>query len=261
MAKNKRPIAVIDSGLGGISVLAHLLAQLPNEDFVYFGDNANAPYGSKKTDEVLSLTLDNIKMLEEKYFAKAVVIACNTATGAAAAKCREIYPNMPIIGIEPAIKPAVTLSGKEAPNVLVMATPLTLSQEKFVNLAEKYNPNANLIPLPCPGLSQVIESGGDENALDEMLTRLFADVESEDIDAVVLGCTHYPLISGHIKKHFPKASIYDGGLGTALQTKRRLSDSELLILDEKKGSLTIINSAQDPSFEELANKYLKNINI
>ena len=128
MAENKRPIAVIDSGLGGISVLSHLLVELPNEDFVYFGDNANAPYGSKTTDEVLSLTLDNIKMLEEKYFAKAVVIACNTATGAAAAKCREIYPNMPIIGIEPAIKPAVTLSGKEAPNVLVMATPLTLSQ-------------------------------------------------------------------------------------------------------------------------------------
>ena len=261
MAENKRPIAVIDSGLGGISVLSHLLVELPNEDFVYFGDNANAPYGSKTTDEVLSLTLDNIKMLEEKYFAKAAVIACNTATGAAAAKCREIYPNMPIIGIEPAIKPAVTLSGKEAPNVLVMATPLTLSQEKFVNLAEKYNPNANLIPLPCPGLSQVIESGGDEKALDEMLTRLFADVESEDIDAVVLGCTHYPLISEHIKKYFPKASIYDGGLGTALQTKRRLSDSGLLISDRKTGSLTIINSAQDPSFEELANKYLKNINI
>lgn len=261
MAENKRPIAVIDSGLGGISVLSHLLVELPNEDFVYFGDNANAPYGSKTTDEVLSLTLDNIKMLKEKYFAKAVVIACNTATGAAAAKCREIYPNMPIIGIEPAIKPAVTLSGKEAPNVLVMATPLTLSQEKFVNLAEKYNPNANLIPLPCPGLSQVIESGGDEKALDEMLTRLFADVESEDVDAVVLGCTHYPLISEHIKKYFPKANIYDGGLGTALQTKRRLSDSGLLASDRKTGSLTIINSAQDPSFEELANKYLKNINI
>jgi glutamate racemase len=261
MAENKRPIAVIDSGLGGISVLSHLLVELPNEDFVYFGDNANAPYGSKTTDEVLSLTLDNIKMLEEKYFAKAVVIACNTATGAAAAKCREIYPNMPIIGIEPAIKPAVTLSGKEAPNVLVMATPLTLSQEKFVNLAEKYNPNANLIPLPCPGLSQVIESGGDESAVDEMLARLFADVKSEEIDAVVLGCTHYPLISEHIKKYFPKASIYDGGLGTALQTKRRLSDSGLLASDRETGSLTIINSAQDPSFEELANKYLKNINV
>lgn len=261
MAENKRPIAVIDSGLGGISVLAHLLRQLPNEDFVYFGDNANAPYGSKNTDEVLSLTLDNIKMLEEKYFVKAVVIACNTATGAAASKCREIYSHMPIIGIEPAIKPAVTLSGKDAPNVLVMATPLTLSQEKFVNLAEKYNPNANLIPLPCPGLSQVIEDGGDEKAVDGMLTRLFAEVKCENIDAVVLGCTHYPLVSEQIAKYFPKASIYDGGLGTALQTKRRLSDSGLLATDGQNGKLTVINSAGDPHFEELANKYLKNINI
>lgn len=261
MAENKRPIAVIDSGLGGISVLAHLLRQLPDEDFVYFGDNANAPYGSKTTDEVLSLTLNNIKMLEDKYFVKAIVIACNTATGAAAAKCREIYPDMPIIGIEPAIKPAVTLSGKDAPNVLVMATPLTLSQEKFVNLAEKYNPNANLIPLPCPGLSQVIESGGDENAVDEVLGRLFADVKREEIDAVVLGCTHYPLISEHIKKYFPKASIYDGGLGTALQTRRRLSESGLLAKDGKEGKLKIINSAEDPSYEALANKYLKNITM
>ena len=259
MAENKRPIAVIDSGLGGISVLSHLLGELPNEDFVYFGDTANAPYGSKTTDEVLSLTLDNIKMLEEKYLVKAVVIACNTATGAAAKKCREVYSHMPIVGIEPAIKPAVTLSGKEAPNVLVMATPLTLSQEKFVNLAEKYNPNANLIPLPCPGLSQVIESGGDENAVDEMLGRLFADVKSENIDAVVLGCTHYPLISEHIAKYFPKASIYDGGLGTALQTKRRLSDNGLLETEGKMGSLTIVNSAKDPNFVRLANKYLKNI--
>ena len=259
MAENKRPIAVIDSGLGGISVLSHLLAELPYEDFVYFGDNANAPYGLKTTDEVLSLTLNNINMLRDKYPVKAVVIACNTATGAAAAKCREIYPDMPIIGIEPAIKPAVTLSGKEAPNVLVMATPLTLSQEKFVNLAEKYNPNANLIPLPCPGLSQVIESGADEKELEEILDKLFADIKRESIDAVVLGCTHYPLISEHIKKYFPKACIYDGGLGTALQTKRRLSDSGLLSENEKMGSLTILNSAQDQNFGRLASKYLKNL--
>ena len=132
MSKEKRPVAVIDSGLGGISVLNHLLTQLPNEDFVYFGDTANAPYGSKNTEDVLELTVRNIRMLEEKYFAKAVVIACNTATGAAAEKCRELFTNMPIIGIEPAIKPAVTKSGKDDPKVLVMATPLTLSQEKFV---------------------------------------------------------------------------------------------------------------------------------
>ena len=91
MSEKKRPVAVIDSGLGGISVLNHLLTQLPNEDFVYFGDTANAPYGSKNTEDVLELTVRNIRMLSEKYFAKAVVIACNTATGAAAEKCRELF--------------------------------------------------------------------------------------------------------------------------------------------------------------------------
>ncbi|MBE6608929.1 MAG: glutamate racemase [Ruminococcaceae bacterium] len=259
MAKNKRPISVIDSGLGGISVLGHLLEELPSEDFVYFGDTANAPYGSKTTEEVLTLTLDNIKMLEDEYYAKAVVIACNTATGAAAEKCREIYSHMPIIGIEPAIKPAVTLSGKEAPRVLVMATPLTLSQEKFVHLAEKYNPNADLIPLPCPGLSQVIESGGDEKAVVTLLDKLFEGVECHNIDAVVLGCTHYPLIKEYIAKYFPKAVIYDGGLGTALQTKRRLAEAGLIEADKKAGKLTIINSAGNTEFASLANKYLRKI--
>ncbi len=259
MAENKRPVAVIDSGLGGISVLNHLLRQLPKEDFVYFGDTANSPYGSKNTDEVLSLTLANIKMLEEKYFVKAVVIACNTATGAAASECREVFSHMPIIGIEPAIKPAVTKSGKADPKVLVMATPLTLSQEKFVHLAEKYNPNANLIPLPCDGLAQVIESGADKKKVNDLLKKLFADVDCENIDAVVLGCTHYPLISEDISKYFPKADIYDGGLGTALQTKRRLSEEGLLEDGGECGKLTVINSAGDPNFEILANRYIQKL--
>ena len=257
MSENKRPIAVIDSGVGGISVLNHLLRQLPKEDFVYFGDTANAPYGSKSTDEVLSLTLDNIKMLEKEYFVKAVVIACNTATGAAATECRELFSHMPIIGIEPAIKPAVTKSGKEAPNVLVMATPLTLSQEKFVNLAEKYNPNANLIPLPCDGLAQIIESGADEKKVNELLEKLLAGINCENIDAVVLGCTHYPLISECISKSFVKADIYDGGLGTALQTKRRLCEEGLLEEGDECGKLTIINSAGDPNFEIFADRYIQ----
>ena len=257
MAEIKRPVAVIDSGLGGISVLSHLLRELPNEDFVYFGDTANVPYGSKTTEEVLALTLDNIRMLEEKYFAKAVVIACNTATGAAAAKSRDVFSHMPIIGIEPAIKPAVTRSGKKDPKVLVMATPLTLSQEKFVHLAEKYNPNADLIPLPCHGLAGEIESGADEKKVNDLLKKLFADVDCESIDAVVLGCTHYPLISEQISKYFPKAEIYDGGLGTAQQTKRRLSEEKLLANGNARGKLVIINSANDPNFEILASRYIR----
>lgn len=256
MSKNDRPIAVIDSGVGGVSVLRHLMSALPNENFIYLGDTANAPYGSKTSEEVCALTLSNIEKLISEHSVKAVVIACNTATGAAAAKCRETFSDMPIIGIEPAIKPAVTDSEKENPTVLVMATPLTLSQDKFTLLSEKYNPNAKIVALPCPGLSDVIEKGAQEKEVDLLLEKLFADIRRDEIDSIVLGCTHYPLVIDAISRHFPNAKIYDGGLGTALQTGRRLLGAGLLSTQDAKGSLKIINSAGDPEFEELANKYL-----
>lgn len=253
----KRPIAVIDSGVGGVSVLRHLIKELPNEDFVYFGDTANAPYGIKTSDEVRRITLSNIEYLISQYSVKAVVIACNTATGAAAALCRETFRSIPIIGIEPAIKPAVTQSGKDNPTVLVMATPLTLSQEKFTALAQKYNPNADILPLPCPGLSDAVESLVDENKLKALLEKLFKPVSNESIDSIVLGCTHYPLVDTYIAEFFPNVKIYDGGLGTALQTKRRLCESSLLHGGDEKGSLTVINSANDGGFEMRAVKYLE----
>ncbi len=251
MSVNKHPIAVIDSGLGGVSVLCHILKELPSEDIVYFGDNANAPYGSKTTEAVRALTVENIKMLRKKYDIKAVIIACNTATGAAAEKCREIFPDMPIIGIEPAVKPAVLRDDVTHPRVLVMATPLTLGQEKFVCLARKYNPDAELVPLPCPHLSEVIEAGAPEKETNELLNMLLSPVERENIDSVVLGCTHYPLISDKIAAFFPKARIFDGGKGTALQTKRRLAECSLLACDGEKGKLTIINSKNNEDFSRL----------
>ncbi len=257
MLKNERPVAVIDSGVGGVSVLSHLMRELRDEDFIYFGDTANAPYGVRSSEEVCSLTLSNIKMLISEYSVKAVVIACNTATGAAAATCREIFRDIPIIGIEPAVKPAVTHSEKENPTVLVMATPLTLSQDKFTQLAEKYNPNAKIIALPCPGLSSVIENGAEESGVKELLAELFNEVKCDEIDSIVLGCTHYPLVSEYISEYFPKAEIYDGGLGAALQTKRRLCEAGLLKSDGEKGRLTVINSTNDPDFISTVMKYLK----
>ena len=121
--KTKKPIAVIDSGLGGLSVLKVLMRELPNENYIYFGDSANAPYGEKSGDEVKRITDENIGMLSA-CGAKAVVIACNTATSAAAEYVREKYANIPIIGMEPAVKPAAMMA--EHPKVVVMATPLTL---------------------------------------------------------------------------------------------------------------------------------------
>lgn len=252
----KRPIAVLDSGLGGVSVLGHLMRELPNEDFIYFGDTANVPYGSKTTDEIRAITMKNIETLISQYLVKAVVIACNTATGAAATACRERFKSIPIIGIEPAVKPAVTKSLKENPTVLVMATPLTLSQEKFTTLAQKYNPNAAIIPLPCEGLASLIESGASKEDIRLLLEKLFDTVKDIEIDSIVLGCTHYPLIEDTISEFFGDVQIFDGGLGTALQTKRRLSETGLLEDNSEKGKITVINSALDINFSERAMKYL-----
>lgn len=259
MSDIRRPIAVIDSGLGGVSVLAYLIEQMPNEDIVYFGDTLNAPYGSKAQETVKNITLANLRMLIDKYSVKALVIACNTATGAAASACRETFTDLPIIGIEPAIKPAVLKSGKDNPNILVMATPLTLAQEKFTSLAEKYNPNSSIIALPCPGLSELIERNADDSEIRSLLGELFSSIDTESIDSIVLGCTHYPLVSDIIEEFFRDASLYDGGKGTAIQTRHRLEECGLCTDSDKKGNVVFLNSSNDPKFKKLAQNYLKKI--
>ncbi len=239
--KKTDPIAVFDSGVGGISVLKELLALLPNENFIYLGDSINAPYGTKSADEIRRLSKINTELLLEKG-AKAIVIACNTATSVAAASLREQYPDIPIIGIEPAVKPAVLY--KIHPTVIVMATPLTLSQDKFCELARRYDNAANIIALPCPGIVELIEQGIVEGpVLDAHLNELFAPFRHLKVDSVVLGCTHYPHIKEAVNKAFDyKATIFDGGSGTARETKRRLEVIGMLNDQEQKGSLHIVNT-------------------
>ena len=257
MSKNDSPIAVIDSGVGGISVLKELIRLMPNENYIYFGDNENAPYGNKTTEEVRKLMLSNVSMLIDNG-AKAIVIACNTATGASATLLRERYPDVPIIGIEPAIKPSAKY--REQSNVLVMATTLTLQQEKFEELLERFSNDANIMTLACPGLMEFIENGitkGKE--LEEFLEKLFSDVRGIKFDSVVLGCTHYPHIKETIKKVLGNnVMVFDGGEGTARETRRRLEDSGLINKSDKKGTIKIICSSKEKSIEELSLKLLKN---
>ena len=141
-------IAVFDSGVGGISVLRELTKIMPNEDFIYYGDSANAPYGTKTLEEVRKLTCEHARRLLFEEGAKGLVVACNTATSAAVRVLREMYPEIPIVGIEPAVKPAVLC--KENPRVLVMATPMTIREEKFHKLMDRYTNQGEIIPLPCP---------------------------------------------------------------------------------------------------------------
>lgn len=256
MEKRKLPIAVVDSGVGGISVLAELKKALPHEDFLYFGDSLNAPYGTKSRDEVLAITRSNLQTLMERGI-KAFVLACNTATSAAARVLREEYPDLPIIGVEPAVKPAAMLC--ESPTVLVMATALTLREEKFNLLVDRFAHRAKVIPLPCTGLVEMIEAGIlDGKPLDDYLGALFSPYKQEKIDAVVLGCTHYPHVRAAIAAHFPVGTpILDGGEGTARQTGKRLAELSLLREEDHTGKVEILNSSGDPALLALSRTLLE----
>ena len=251
---NTSPIGVMDSGVGGISVLRELVKLLPGENFLYYGDSAHAPYGTKEVSEVVKYTQIAAEFLLQKG-AKALVVACNTATSVAIPVLRETYSTIPVIGIEPALKPAV-LSG-DHPRILVMATPMTLEQEKFSNMMHFYENDANIVKVPCPGLVELIEAGileGEE--LEAYLTDRFTPFDPHTADGIVLGCTHYPLSRGTISKLFPKASIFDGGYGTAKQTRRRLEECSLISPKETGGKVTFFNSKEDAAILALSEKLL-----
>lgn len=255
MSTDNRPIGVLDSGLGGISVLRELVKLMPGENFIYYGDSANAPYGTRIPEEVIDLTKKDVEFLLERG-AKAIVVACNTATSVAIKELRAAYEEvLPVIGIEPALKPAV--KAKEHSKVVVMATPMTLSQTKFNSMMHIYEDDANIIKMPCPGLVEYIESGVLEGpVLDAYLEKQFAPYDKAEIDAVVLGCTHYPLIREVIQKHFPGVSVYDGGFGTAKQTKRRLEERGLLSDRKSGGKVEIFNSRNTEAILELSRRLL-----
>ena len=250
------PIAVFDSGLGGVSVLKEMIKIMPEEDMYYFGDSANAPYGTKSLEEVRSMTIKHVHDFIEMG-CKGVVIACNTATSAAVRTLREMYPDLPIVGIEPAVKPAVEAYPKG--NVLVMATPMTIHQEKLKHLIDAYGGDANVIPLACPGLMDFVEVG---NVNSPELKGFMRDLLYQyvgQLDAVVLGCTHYPFVKDAIIEVLgPEVEIFDGGYGTAKEIKRRLQVQNLLReKGTKKGEITFENSEKSPQKIDLFWKLLK----
>lgn len=236
------PIAVFDSGIGGVSVLKELISVLPNENFIYFGDTANAPYGVKSVEKVRELTFSVYERLKKEGI-KAFVIACNTATSAAVALLREKYPNDIIIGVEPALKPAVRC--REHPTVAVLATPLTLKEEKFALLLDRFENEAKVIPFACPGLVEFVERGefSGEN-LHAFLEDLLAPLKQEKLDAIVLGCTHYPFVKAEFSTILGEnIQIFDGSVGTALNTRHRLEENGLLNPSNENGRVIFIDSS------------------
>ena len=255
MDEMQRPIGVFDSGVGGISVLRELVALMPNENFIFYGDSKNAPYGTKTLEEVRKLTLADAEYLMTQNV-KALVVACNTATSAAIHILREKYQKeIPVIGIEPALKPAVSV--KENPRVLVMATPMTLREKKFHNLMQKFQDQAEIISLPCPGLVEFVERGElSGEALERFLKNRFAPYQEKKVDAVVLGCTHYPLVRKTIQKVLGSGvAVFDGGAGTARETLHKLKEYGLVSDAVTPGTVQFHNSTEDQAMIELS-KYL-----
>lgn len=242
------PVGVFDSGVGGISTLREMIRELPEERFIYFGDTANAPYGTKSTEEVIQCVRQVVDRLMEKKI-KALVIACNTATGAAAATLRKEL-TIPVVGMEPALKPASQI--RKNGNVLVLATPLTLQQEKFENLMKEYGEGA--VKVPCPGLMELVEADDFSGAY-HYLQDLFSRYPEKQVDAVVLGCTHYVFLKDMIREILPeRIAITDGNAGTARQLRRVLTREGTL---NREGPGTVeLETSGTPKDLELMKKLL-----
>lgn len=242
MADKNLPIGVFDSGVGGISVLRQLQKLLPREQFLYYGDAANAPYGTRSTQQVQALTMAAAAYLVNKGI-KALVVACNTATAASITTLRETYPELIVVGIEPALK----LAADHFPSgtVGVLATPVTLREEKFSRLAQQF-PRMQVESIPLPGLVERIEAGCDQATLEAFLRPALASYHGK-LDAAVLGCTHYPFAQAAIGVLLgPNTALLDGSEGTARETRRRLEHAGLL--SDGPGGITLESSSNDEEF-------------
>ncbi|NAS16900.1 glutamate racemase [Clostridium butyricum] len=238
------PIGFFDSGVGGLSVMREAISIMPNENYIYFGDSKNAPYGTKELDEVKRLTFNAVDFLCQKNV-KAVVIACNTATSAAIEDLRNKYTDIPIIGIEPALKPAVGLHKNGS--IIIMATPMTLREKKFKELMIKYDDGCEIVPMPCPKLVEFVENGileGEE--LEKYLKSKLKDYIEHGIGAIVLGCTHYPFIKATLAKVVgSEIPLIDGGAGTSHELQRKLEEKGTISDSKNIGNVEIYNSTND----------------
>lgn len=249
-------IAVFDSGVGGVSVLRHLRRMLPGENFLYYGDDANAPYGVCTTERVQRLTLQAVEKMLGTVPVKALVVACNTATSAAIGLLREKYPALIVVGIEPALKPAADRF--PGGHIGIMATQVTLREKKLGDLMARYGENCTISRISAPGLVELVEQGLGNSTETEALLRPILEPYRGKLDALVLGCTHYPFAEAVINKILGERTLLlDGGEGTARHTRRRLAEADLLSGRTEAGSVRIEHSGENPYFATLVQKLME----
>jgi glutamate racemase len=236
------PIGVVDSGVGGISVLQHIHALLPHEQLLYVADSRYAPYGSKTPQEIQSRCFEIADFLITKG-AKAIVVACNTATAAAIDMMREKY-TLPIIGMEPAVKPAAEASKNGV--IGVLATVGTLKSAQFAGLLESYGRNVKVVTQGCIGLVECIERGelSSDNTLD-LLKKYCQPLLDEGADTIVLGCTHYPFVKSLISQIVGDGVILiDTGAAVANHLQKRLATLDLLTQQHQTGTVRFWTNSQ-----------------
>ena len=249
------PVGVFDSGIGGLSILRALRVELPQQSFVYFADSAHAPYGERDDGYVAARSLAITAQLRQAHGIKALVVACNTATALAIAAVRAAHPDLPVVGVEPAIKPAVahTRTG----HIGVLATRGTVSSAKFKDLLTILAPKARFTVTPCDGLARAIETQNESEIralihLYTSATGIFGH-KNGDIDTLVLGCTHYPLeLATFQAAAGPDITLVEPGHAVARQLSRVLESRQVAATptattEPQKGSVLWLSSAADMS--------------
>lgn len=245
-----KPIGVYDSGVGGLSVLRALHAALPHEDFIYFGDQAHVPYGSRSLEELRELA-DGVTRYFLSRGARLMVIACNTASAAALKNLRGSYPSLPFVGMEPAVKPAAEQTTTGA--VGVLATPSTLHGELYASVVERFAQGVEILTATCPGLVAEIEKGHlDTPKTRHILTEAIAPMLAKGVDTLVMGCTHFPFVIPLIQLIAgPGVRVIDPAPAVARQAARVLEQQGLLGEADHPGTTRYYTSGDPANMERL----------
>jgi len=250
---DKRPIGILDSGIGGISILNKVGKLLPHENYVYYADSINNPYGNKTKEQLIKM-IDRIMLVFLRENVKLVIIACNTASTQVITYLRKQYQEFLFVAVEPAIKVAYDYHKEK--NTLVMATPGTIRSERLMELDKKYHQKKRTL-LACDGLAELIEKD-DLEKIPIYLENLFKNIEKDSIEVVVLGCTHYPFIEKEITKALGHEVIFvDGSNGVAKRTKYLLEKNHIENTQNSEGRLSFLLT--DSSKEKIITKYLNSI--
>lgn len=256
---SSQPIGIFDSGIGGTSIMREVVKLLPNENIVYLADSKNAPYGQQSKSEIVNLCIKNVEFLL-KANCKLIIVACNTATTNAIKELRNRY-DIPFIGIEPAIKPAALNSKTQ--KIGVLATKGTLTSELFHKTSEQFSKHSKIIEVVGKGLVEHIEAGDfDSPQLQLLLKSFLIPLIKENIDYLVLGCSHYPYLIPVLTKMLPKSiTIIDSGLAVANQTKQVLINNSLINTVSSDSQIVFFTNKNQNTIYTISEQFFKSSRI